>query len=69
MVALAAGRDHVRPIFSTFFARGHDVIEGEFFGAELCAAILTAIVIAAVNIFSTEFHTGEAAVIDEALEA
>ena len=69
MVALAASSDHVRPIFAPFFTGRNDVIESEFFGAEFRSAVLATIVIAAVNIFSTEFHTGEAAVIDEALEA
>lgn len=69
MVALATSRDHVGPIFTTFFASGNDVIESELFDAEFDAAVLAAIVVSAIHIFSAEFDTREAAVIDKSFKS
>lgn len=69
MIAAAAGRDHIGPIFPTAFTCGNDVIQRELFRGVRFSAVLASVVISAVDVFATEFDSAQAALVDVALKS
>lgn len=70
-VAAGAGADEVVPGVAAALSAGLDVIEGEFAGGEMMAAVLTAVAIAREDVAAVEFYAllREAVVAEESDDA
>lgn len=60
MVAVSAGGNHVRPVLAALLAGRDHMVESEFFGIELFAAVLAGIIIANVDVLAGELHAAHA---------